>query len=132
MNKTSAQPEKIRIFVAEDLPLVTELLHRVLSNEGYEIHVFNDPLLVLTEANPKPDVLITDYEMPEMTGSELIRRCRQKWPDIRIVMLSGKYIQELAKDPQAKPDIYLPKPYWPDQVVDAIKKLLQDKPVPAS
>tara|TARA_R110000868_G_scaffold80095_8_gene227855 strand:- start:6982 stop:7362 length:381 start_codon:yes stop_codon:yes gene_type:complete len=120
--------ETPRILFVEDEPLALELLSRALGEKGYEVHAFPCPATALTwfEANSdKIDILITDQSMPSFTGAQLIERARaikERLPSIIVTGLgnvSGAYFK-------TGPTSVLQKPFKRQQLIDAIKNLIQE------
>ena len=71
-------PKKLRIIYAEDSPAERELLSQTLSERGHEIDCFNDGQTALQAITGKAyDVLITDNDMPHITGLDLVRELRR-------------------------------------------------------
>lgn len=95
--------KKKRAIIIDDEPVVLQLLETFLSRRGYEVCTFSEPVLchVFKDSgghcrNEEPccDIMITDYEMPGMSGIELLnlqsrRGCRI---DIRNKALISGYI----------------------------------------
>lgn len=71
-----------------DVRRVTADLLRDLDCETEELPNGAEALTRL-DAGARPDVLITDYAMPGMTGAEVARRCQDRWPDLPVVLVSG-------------------------------------------
>ena len=69
-------------------------------------------------------VLITDHDMPHMTGDELIARTKEKFPKIKSMLTSGSLNQENINEMEGlyKPDIFIAKPFQ----LEAIKTLTTD------
>jgi len=62
-----------RILAVDDAPEVTTLIHRFLTDLGYEVRCLNDPRDVMTAvANFRPQLCILDLHMPYLGGSELL------------------------------------------------------------
>lgn len=70
------------LYLVDDEPLVTRVLKRSLGKRGFDVTAFHDGNDVLEAvALTAPDVLITDIEMPLMTGRELCEAITAKYPD---------------------------------------------------
>ncbi|MHB0936125.1 MAG: response regulator [Armatimonadota bacterium] len=70
----------------------------VLTSYGYPVDAVADAESALERlAEHTYAVLLTDYELPRMNGPELIGLVRQRWPSLRIVLMSNHtHIRELA------------------------------------
>jgi two-component system, probable response regulator PhcQ len=80
-----------RIFVVDDEEGVTSALRRSLRRDGYEIATCNDPKEALVRLKTETyDMLISDHLMPGMTGTELVKICRDRYPDMMRLMLTGQ------------------------------------------
>ncbi len=118
----SLNKKGLRILVAEDDPTTQMLCHEMLGELGHICMVSPDGghalAAMATQANDF-DVLLTDYMMPVMDGSELIRRVRenrhlQKMPIIIMsAVISTKEISHLL---QTGATYFLPKPFSMDQL----------------
>jgi CheY-like chemotaxis protein len=84
---------KHRILVVDDEPSVRQSLAGLLNDEGYEVstaeHGF-DALLQLRRT-PSPDVIISDLNMPQMSGFEFLSVVRRRFPEIPTIAVSGAY-----------------------------------------
>ena len=83
--------EKIKIFIVDDHQLVIDGISSLLLNEpDFEIsgtcNVATDALQMLEKLSV--DIVLTDVQMPELTGVELTRMLRKKYPRIYILALS--------------------------------------------
>lgn len=86
----TTKPPRRRVLCVDDESFVTASLRRLLRNEPYEVVTANSgaEALALMEQNPT-DLIISDYRMPQMTGVQLLREVRRRWPDTLRVVLSG-------------------------------------------
>src|ERR1051325_9697399 len=83
---------KTRILVVEDDATVRLTISKVLYDEGYDVSTANngfDALLHLQQA--VPDLLLSDLNMPQMSGFELLSVVRRRFPEILVVASSGAY-----------------------------------------
>jgi DNA-binding response OmpR family regulator len=70
--------KKARILIVDDEEDITSILKKGLEKYGYEIDVFNDPLLALSSLRAGSyDLILLDIRMPKMDGFELYQRITQ-------------------------------------------------------
>jgi CheY-like chemotaxis protein len=88
-------PEKqdqIRILVVEDDGVVRQTICMLLSASGYSVTDADNGFSALLRLQEEvPDVLVTDLNMPEMSGFELLSVVRQRFPAVIAVATSGAY-----------------------------------------
>jgi YesN/AraC family two-component response regulator len=78
------------ILVVDDEPMIREGLKMALEMEGHKTCTAADGSEALRMINEhKPDLVITDIIMPESDGIEVICTIRDKFPDIKILAISG-------------------------------------------
>jgi CheY-like chemotaxis protein len=80
----------MRVLIADDDPGMREILMIFMNRAGHDSATAEDGLkaLDLLEKNPY-DVVITDGFMPEMTGFDLCRTVRERFPHILVIGLTG-------------------------------------------
>jgi chemotaxis protein histidine kinase CheA len=85
------RPRPRRVLIADDSPLVLELVSSMLRAAALapETAPDGDAAWRALCADP-PDLLLTDAEMPGLDGFELIRRVRERWPRLPVVMLTTR------------------------------------------
>ncbi len=79
-----------RIFIADDHAIVREGLSRVLAARGFTVvgeAAHGGEALTRLETTPC-DVLVLDLSLPRINGLEVIRRVRERWPEVAIVVHS--------------------------------------------
>ena len=116
-----------RIFVVDDEPILLELAEQILRNIRAEVRTFSNPEIALqtyTDAETRPDLIITDFAMHEMDGLALIRACRRLNPQQKILLISGTVDESAFNGTGLKPDGFLAKPYQPAALTNVVKKLL--------
>lgn len=81
--------ERYKIFVIDDDATFCLLLDKILSRD-YAVKAFTSPLEAIEQISlEKPDLILTDYTMPEMNGLELTRTVKQSFPNLPIIVLTG-------------------------------------------
>lgn len=79
-----------RILFVDDEPLITQSLKRGLINESYECYFANSGKQALALLKQQEmSVLVTDMKMPEMSGLELLKIVKNKYPQMIRIILSG-------------------------------------------
>ncbi len=80
--------ERARVWLVDDSPLEREIARRLLT-QLYEVDVFSDgpPVLEWLAAGARPDVLVLDWHMPDMSGLEVCRFVRQTLDEASLPIL---------------------------------------------
>jgi len=117
------------LYVVDDEPLVGDVVQAILKMGGYESVLFADPkaaFQALSEANPKPTLLLTDFQMPQMTGRELIQHCKKVHPALKTILYSGNVQEDTVAFYPARPDRFLRKPFSPKTLIDMVQAVLAE------
>jgi len=119
------------LVVDDELPLVTVLARGLeLLGEEYKI----DTALTGQEALDKMDqitydLLITDHQMPTMSGLELVQATHQKTPQTRVIMITAHGTTQLKKKAKGlQIDAYFGKPFNLAQFREAVYNLVEGTP----
>lgn len=112
-----------KVLVAEDEPNILGLIKLILEQD-YDVITAKDGAtayeLFLKE---KPDLIIIDLMMPNMNGFELCRKI--KGSDVKKIILSAKaHEKDILKGIELGADLYLTKPFDPDQLLSKIHGVL--------
>jgi CheY-like chemotaxis protein len=114
-------PETSVVLVVEDEDLVRMLAVEMLEDAGFvvvEARHADEAWFILHERSDI-GVLFTDVDMPgTMSGVTLAERVHGIWPDIRLILTSGRH--RFAESEIPDHGLFVPKPYSTGQVVDAI------------
>jgi len=120
-----------KVLVADDEIHIVYVVAIKLRNNGYEVITAGDGAqafeLVCEE---KPDIIVTDFQMPVMTGLELVEKLRQcdETKDIPVIMLTAR---DLAIEEEQKKDLqiseFLSKPFSPKELLKSIQDILYQR-----
>jgi DNA-binding NarL/FixJ family response regulator len=119
------KPEKIRILITDDHPVVREGLSAMLSREPYievvgEARDGREAIAKVDEL--RPDIVLMDLRMPEMDGVEAMRQIRARHPDIQFIVLTTYNNDEyIFKGIEAGARAYLLKDAPRDDLFKAIR-----------
>ena len=122
-----------KILVVDDEIHIVHVVAIKLRNNGYEvISADNGAEAFEIACKEKPDVIVTDFQMPVLTGLELVEKLRQceSTKDIPVIMLTARNFaisQERQKDLQIAQ--CLSKPFSPRELLGYIEDVLHDRAV---
>jgi DNA-binding NtrC family response regulator len=128
-----ADPEerKATVLIVEDEPDVRRFVNTVLSSNGFEtIESSNGQEALLLAQRNRPeggvDVLLTDVVMPGIDGVELAERFRERYPDTKVILMSGcPDVQHARLDAIKSTWKFVLKPFRADELIDAIRGALK-------
>ena len=84
---------KTSLLIVDDAPLIRSSLALVLTEIGYRVRSAMDGLSALAEIHHEvPEILLSDLNMPGMSGCELLSEVRHRFPAIRTVAMSGAFL----------------------------------------
>ena len=130
---------KYAVICVDDDPYILQMLgfqlSKITDQKCTLIEYFTDPKEALenidTLVSEKIDIIfiIVDYQMPKMTGAELIRLLKKKHPNLRCVMLSGQAnttsINSLKEDNLL--EVFLSKPWDENELFETLIPLLKSR-----
>ena len=119
---------RTRVLVVEDQEALQNSLCSTLEGEGYDVLSASngvDALLICRTSSRPIDLLVTDYNMPQMTGLELARECARLNSELSVLYVSGSNPDdELRTDLEERKRGFLAKPFRRDELRRAAKELL--------
>ncbi len=88
---------KLNIVIVDDEIVNLLLLENILSQDGYKnVFTFGNPLKALNYIqNNKTDVLVTDFNMSQMNGIELLKKAKDMYPDLVSIMITANNNNEV-------------------------------------
>jgi two-component system alkaline phosphatase synthesis response regulator PhoP len=122
--------KQVKVLVVDDEIHIVQVVAIKLRNNGFEVITCENGAQALKLAtNEKPDLIVTDFQMPVMTGLELVQNLRSK-PDtaeIPVVMLTarGFAVKEQQKD-ELKIAACVSKPFSPRELLQSIEEILKE------
>ena len=127
-----------RILIIDDEELVLATLSAMLEESGYEVLEAGDGkealrllrMASLREREEKggmPGVVITDMNMPERDGTQMIVDLRRLHPELRIIAISGSGRDLLNMAETLGADRVLQKPFELEQLLETVRSVLGDE-----
>ena len=115
----------IRVVIADDHPHVRLALRHVLEIEtDFEVvgEAHDGIRAVEMTEETSPNVVVLDYRMPRLNGLDAAREIGRRWPDVRLVMLSGEDDPDVAAQAaQAGVTSYVSKAGRPETLLSAMR-----------
>lgn len=120
---------KSRILVVDDEESIREFLEIMLKKEGYEVTTAEDGARAKEILTKKTfDMVISDMQMPNLTGIELLRHVRESYPDLVFMIITAFGTTETAVEAMKLGAYdYLTKPFKIDEVRLNIANALRSK-----
>ena len=130
----SSPRHRVDVLMAEDSRIQAKMLEKRLVDAGHTVRwAINGVKAVELLKEKRPDLIISDIEMPEMNGYEFckIAKTDPSWQTIPLILLSS------LSDPVAGADNYVTKPYDPNYLLGRMDSLLDtpleaESPIPGS
>jgi two-component system, cell cycle sensor histidine kinase and response regulator CckA len=137
-----------RVVVVDDELALQRMLVRLLQQEGYEVAAFatGEDALAWLEAEkghemavldvgatwkpePPPITVVSDVRLPHMNGCALGREIVKRWPETRMLFISGYFEEELRAKRVCPGNMpFLPKPFTVEQFIRAVEERIQADP----
>ncbi|HEY1620472.1 MAG TPA: response regulator [Streptosporangiaceae bacterium] len=117
-----------RVLLVEDDPDTARFITHVLrARGGFDVEHESAPAAALPRIGPEHwDLIITDIEMPDMTGIELLETLRRRAPALPVVVITAHVtVDNTVGVLRARADEFLEKPLRPDTLVTAVTRLAQ-------
>lgn len=118
-------PEKEPVLIIDDDQMIGGALGALLRADGFEVRRCTDGESALDAARERCyRVVITDYRMPGMSGTDVTRLLRAQCPDAFIIGLSAE--QKGADFLEAGANAFLSKPFKPDELMSLVRTSLRN------
>lgn len=122
-----------KVLTAEDEPAIRELIARILTDEGYEVHTAGDGAEAVEKAlAEKPDLILLDINMPKLDGIEVCKKIRatESLAATRIIILTAYNTRDrLEESIAAGADDFLGKPIDSLELKVRVRSILKVKDI---
>ena len=122
-----------KVLVVDDEMHIVHVVTIKLRNNGYDVVSASDGEEAYELAcSEKPDIVVTDYQMPVMSGLELIEKLRKNedTKDVPVIMLTARsFAVEQRQQEKLRIDRCLSKPFSPKELLRDIEDVLYQQTV---
>ncbi|MBI5026861.1 MAG: sigma-54-dependent Fis family transcriptional regulator [Nitrospirae bacterium] len=118
---------KPRILVIDDEAIVRVSCQRALAPEGYDVEATSrgdEALKLLEEENF--DIVLTDLKMPDMDGIEVLKKIKESWPQLVVIIITGYgTVSTAVQAIKLGAFDYIEKPFTPDDIIAVVKRAVE-------
>jgi len=119
---------QLEIMIVDDEAIVGTRLKPALEKDGYYVETFTDSTLARKRLEEhRFDIVVTDIKMAEIDGLQLLSFIREKWPQTRVIIISGFATIEVTREAfQAGVYDVLAKPFKIRQLKELINRVASE------
>jgi DNA-binding NtrC family response regulator len=125
---SSSQQSTIRILVVDDEPGLRRLACQMLERAGYATLEAEDgleALQILERSAGLIGLVLSDIRMPNLDGVQLEQTCRERWPALPVMLMSGEVTRDwVARLVREGAHGVIRKPFGSDTLLEAIRSIL--------
>ena len=121
---TSKQPH---VLVVDDVKAIIEIVRDVLLNDGFTVEATTNATEALGWLTDRPsafDALVSDLDMPSMSGTALIARARKQGFQGKTIIHSGSVPEEIDENLEQFADAVVEKPFATRNLAPTLRRLL--------
>jgi two-component system chemotaxis response regulator CheY len=128
MNHLKEQGASMRVLVIDDARAMRSILRHILGQIGFQVEDAANGRegLERLQGSEKPDLILVDWNMPEMNGYDFVRavRANRAYDDVRLMMVSTENeIESLAMALEAGANEYVMKPFNKEMILEKLEIL---------
>ncbi len=120
------QMSELKVVIVDDSDFYRGIIRKMLAEEGVTIvgEAASAEAALVVIKDSKPDVVITDIVMPEISGIELTEKINQNFPDISVIVISSLSQEHIVLEAiGAGASDFIAKPIQKQQLMDSLEKI---------
>ena len=116
------------VWIIDDDPSIRWVFEKALTREGVDFKIFSSAKEALdASATEKPQVVVSDIQMPGGSGLDLLQSLKVRFPDLPVIIMTAYSDLESAVSAfQGGAFEYLPKPFDVDHTIQLIRRALEE------
>ncbi|MFL5786212.1 MAG: response regulator [Bacteriovoracaceae bacterium] len=119
-----------KIVIVDDSDFSRSVINKMLTEEGFQVvgeAASAEAALPLIK-DKKPDIVIADIVMPNVSGIELAEKIGQSFPDVAVIMVSSLSQEHVVLDAiGAGASDFIAKPIQKQQLIDSVEKIMAER-----
>ncbi len=126
-NKGNPPPEKIRLAVIDDEPIVCQRLRQIFRKGPFEIETFGAGEAALRRMAEQPfHLVLSDIRLPDRDGLEVLKQIKKDFPKTQVILITGyATLDQAVEAVKTGAFYYLAKPFTPDQVSAIVHRAVE-------
>ncbi len=118
-----------RILVVDDEKIALRNLDHVLTREGHDVTTTQSGSQALNLLDAQPfDLVLTDLKMERVDGLQVLRRCKARYPDVEVIVITGFATLETAVEAMKEGAFhYVAKPFRLEEVKRTVAEALEKR-----
>ena len=126
-NKGNPPPEKIRLAVIDDEPIVCQRLRQIFRKGPFEIETFGEGEAALRRMAEQPfHLVLSDIRLPDRDGLEVLKQIKKDFPKTQVILITGyATLDQAVEAVKTGAFYYLAKPFTPDQVSAIVHRAVE-------
>lgn len=118
----------MNILLADDDKDIRQIIQEFLEKRGYQVTSVSDGLKALLYLDRDIDLLITDIQMPGISGIDLLRTMRERFPNLPVILITAHGSFETALEAlRNRACDYLQKPLKLQELIQCIERIKNDQ-----
>ncbi|MDT0632354.1 sigma-54-dependent transcriptional regulator [Rubrivirga litoralis] len=129
---SSSVSDRPQVLVVDDERLLHNVMSRFLGRHGIDVtSCTSGPEALDVLAEQPIDLVLSDFQMPEMDGLELLAQIRERYPALPVIIITGyANVQHAVRAMSSGAVDYLPKPFSTDVLLERVRRHLAAPPAP--
>jgi two-component system response regulator HydG len=117
----------IKILIVEDEIITLKNLVRVMEKEGYEVvGVSRGPSALKILEEQEFDIVLTDIKMKKVDGIDILKRCKELYPDTEVIMITGyATVEAVVRTIKNRAFCCIAKPFELDEIIKVAKEAIE-------
>jgi len=114
----------VRILLVDDEENLRQLISALLVDDGHDVYtaVDGEVAIKFLKEQRTPQLVITDFAMPNKNGMDVLKYCREMHPDLPVILMTGIVSEGLPQWEALGAKASLQKPFRMEELLALVKK----------